>query len=87
MILYLTLICSFFQNDVHVNIGGGRDNIVSSNVMYEAERWSMQVDGRGNADNQHNAYHTQKTTRNVVRHVLLYSLKVFGDLNTAYYIK
>ena len=49
-----------FQNDVHVNIGGGRDNIVSSNVMYEAERWSMHVDGRGNAGNQHNAYHTQK---------------------------
>jgi len=49
-----------FQNDVHVNIGGGRDNIVSSNVMYKAERWSMQVDKRGNVDNQHNAYHTQK---------------------------
>ncbi|WAR31491.1 hypothetical protein MAR_034033, partial [Mya arenaria] len=37
----------FFNNDVHVNIGGGRDNVVSGNVMYGAERFSMQVDGRG----------------------------------------
>ena len=49
-----------FQNDVHANIGGGRDNIVSSNIMYEAEGWSMRVDGRWNADNQHHAYLTQK---------------------------
>ncbi|XP_052790467.1 uncharacterized protein LOC128224591 [Mya arenaria] len=37
----------FFNNDVHVNIGGGRDNVVSGNVMYGAVRSSMQVDGRG----------------------------------------
>ncbi|KAH3692090.1 hypothetical protein DPMN_193901 [Dreissena polymorpha] len=37
----------FYNNDVHVNIGGGRDNIVSNNVFYDAKRYSMQVDGRG----------------------------------------
>ncbi|XP_052258953.1 uncharacterized protein LOC127863459 isoform X2 [Dreissena polymorpha] len=34
-------------NEVHVNIGGGRDNIVSNNVFYGSTRYSMQVDGRG----------------------------------------
>jgi len=75
-----------FQNDVHVNIGGGRDNIVSSNVMYEAERWSMQVDGRG-IKTGHNAYHTQKLhvmSSNIYNCIVL---RGFGDLNTAYYTK
>ncbi|XP_052258950.1 uncharacterized protein LOC127863458 [Dreissena polymorpha] len=37
----------FSNNEVHVNIGGGRDNIVANNVFYGATRYSMQVDGRG----------------------------------------
>ncbi|XP_052258951.1 uncharacterized protein LOC127863459 isoform X1 [Dreissena polymorpha] len=37
----------FYNNEVHVNIGGGRDNIVSNNVFYGSTRYSMQVDGRG----------------------------------------
>ena len=30
-----------------MNIGGGRDNVVENNVMYNATAYSMQVDGRG----------------------------------------
>ncbi|XP_033748256.1 uncharacterized protein LOC117333194 isoform X2 [Pecten maximus] len=37
----------FYNNDVHVNIGGGRDNIIHNNVFYEAVKSSMQVDSRG----------------------------------------
>ncbi|OWF40931.1 hypothetical protein KP79_PYT15959 [Mizuhopecten yessoensis] len=37
----------FYNNDVHVNIGGGRDNIIQNNVFYEAAKSSMQVDSRG----------------------------------------
>ena len=36
-----------FQNQVHVNIGGGRDNLIENNIMYNATSFSMQVDGRG----------------------------------------
>ena len=36
-----------FQNQVHANIGGGRDNIIENNIMYNATSWSMQFDERG----------------------------------------
>ena len=36
-----------FQNEVHANIGGGRDNVIRDNVMYNAIAHSIQVDGRG----------------------------------------
>ena len=39
--------CIYFQNEVHVNIGGGRDNTLTNNIMYNATKSSMQVDGRG----------------------------------------
>ncbi|KAK3585350.1 hypothetical protein CHS0354_004620 [Potamilus streckersoni] len=32
---------------VHVNIGGGRDNIVRYNIFYNATAYAMQVDSRG----------------------------------------
>ncbi|XP_063448979.1 uncharacterized protein LOC134728334 [Mytilus trossulus] len=37
----------FVNNDVHCNIGGGRDNIVRSNIFYNASKYSMQFDSRG----------------------------------------
>ncbi|XP_060064703.1 uncharacterized protein LOC132545051 [Ylistrum balloti] len=37
----------FYYNDIHVNIGGGRDNIIHNNVFYEAFKATMQVDSRG----------------------------------------
>ncbi|XP_055957950.1 uncharacterized protein LOC126824537, partial [Patella vulgata] len=37
----------FYYNEVHVNIGGGRDNIIRYNVFYNATKESIQVDGRG----------------------------------------
>ncbi|KAK7483370.1 hypothetical protein BaRGS_00025310, partial [Batillaria attramentaria] len=37
----------FYENEVHTNIGGGRDNIIRYNVMYNATSQSVQVDGRG----------------------------------------
>nr|KAG5688234.1 hypothetical protein BaRGS_034276 [Batillaria attramentaria] len=37
----------FFDNEVHVNIGGGRDNVIRYNVMYNATKYSIQVDARG----------------------------------------
>lgn len=37
----------FYNNDVHVNIGGGRDNVIHNNVFYDAVKSSMQVDSRG----------------------------------------
>ncbi|KAK6189983.1 hypothetical protein SNE40_001939 [Patella caerulea] len=37
----------FYYNEVHVNIGGGRDNIIRYNVFYNATKESVQVDGRG----------------------------------------
>ncbi|XP_070203947.1 uncharacterized protein [Littorina saxatilis] len=37
----------FYDNDIHTNIGGGRDNVIRYNVMYNALDQSIQVDGRG----------------------------------------
>ncbi|XP_067672286.1 uncharacterized protein [Haliotis asinina] len=37
----------FYRNDIHANIGGGRDNIIRYNVMYDSVSESIQVDGRG----------------------------------------
>ncbi|XP_041349420.1 uncharacterized protein LOC121368738 [Gigantopelta aegis] len=37
----------FYDNEVHANIGGGRDNIVRYNVFYNATSSSLQCDGRG----------------------------------------
>lgn len=37
----------FRDNDVHVNIGGGRDNIVRQNIFYNTFQYSIQVDHRG----------------------------------------
>ncbi|CAG2228782.1 unnamed protein product [Mytilus edulis] len=37
----------FYNNTVHCNIGGGRDNIVRRNIFYNALRYSMDVDARG----------------------------------------
>ncbi|KAK7468006.1 hypothetical protein BaRGS_00036750 [Batillaria attramentaria] len=45
----------FFDNEVHVNIGGGRDNVIRYNVMYNATKYSIQVDARGmGSDPAHN---------------------------------
>ena len=38
---------SILQNQVHVNIGGGRDNIIRNNIFYNATSYAMQVDSRG----------------------------------------
>ncbi|KAK6183836.1 hypothetical protein SNE40_006427 [Patella caerulea] len=37
----------FFTNEVHANIGGGRDTIIRYNVFYNATEISVDVDGRG----------------------------------------
>ncbi|XP_048247750.1 uncharacterized protein LOC124120284 [Haliotis rufescens] len=37
----------FYDNEVHANIGGGRDNIIRYNVFYNATGDGVQVDGRG----------------------------------------
>ncbi|XP_071177689.1 uncharacterized protein [Mytilus edulis] len=37
----------FYNNTIHCNIGGGRDNIVRRNIFYNALRYSMDVDARG----------------------------------------
>ncbi|XP_071134151.1 uncharacterized protein [Mytilus edulis] len=37
----------FHDNDVHVNIGGGRDNIVRQNIFFNTSQYSMQIDTRG----------------------------------------
>lgn len=37
----------FLKNEVHTNIGGGRDNIIRDNVFYNATLNAMQVDHRG----------------------------------------
>lgn len=39
----------FLKNEVHTNIGGGRDNIIRDNVFYNATLNAMQVDHRGTA--------------------------------------
>lgn len=39
----------FLKNEVHTNIGGGRDNIIRDNVFYNATLNAMQVDNRGTA--------------------------------------
>ncbi|KAK7087268.1 uncharacterized protein [Littorina saxatilis] len=36
-----------YDNDIHANIGGGRDNVIRYNVMFKAREESVQVDGRG----------------------------------------
>ncbi|XP_061184339.1 uncharacterized protein LOC133192335 [Saccostrea echinata] len=37
----------FYDNEVHANIGGGRDNIIRKNVFYNATLSALQVDHRG----------------------------------------
>ncbi|XP_048252288.1 uncharacterized protein LOC124135249 isoform X2 [Haliotis rufescens] len=37
----------FCDNEVHANIGGGRDNLIRYNVFYNATAEAIQVDGRG----------------------------------------
>lgn len=37
----------FLKNEVHTNIGGGRDNIIRDNVFYNATLNALQVDHRG----------------------------------------
>ncbi|KAK7496400.1 hypothetical protein BaRGS_00012322 [Batillaria attramentaria] len=37
----------FYDNECHLNIGGGRDNVVRYNIFYNATAHSIQVDGRG----------------------------------------
>ncbi|XP_046356361.2 uncharacterized protein LOC124135175 [Haliotis rufescens] len=37
----------FYKNQYHVNIGGGRDNIVRHNVFYDAVDFPLNVDFRG----------------------------------------
>ncbi|XP_052088855.1 uncharacterized protein LOC127725717 isoform X2 [Mytilus californianus] len=37
----------FHNNDVHVNIGGGRNNIVRQNIFFNTSQYSMQIDARG----------------------------------------
>ncbi|CAC5385968.1 unnamed protein product [Mytilus coruscus] len=39
----------FYNNAGHLNIGGGRDNIVRDNIFYNSTKFSIQVDGRGSA--------------------------------------
>ncbi|XP_046360205.2 uncharacterized protein LOC124137802 [Haliotis rufescens] len=39
----------FYRNDIHANIGGGRDNIIRYNVMYDSVSESIQVDARGSS--------------------------------------
>ncbi|XP_046575811.1 uncharacterized protein LOC124283828 [Haliotis rubra] len=39
----------FYHNDIHANIGGGRDNIIRYNVMYDSVSESIQVDARGSS--------------------------------------
>ncbi|XP_025093026.1 uncharacterized protein LOC112563338 [Pomacea canaliculata] len=53
----------FYDNEVHANIGGGRDNIIRQNVMYNATKSSIQVDGRGLGSTGHGVYLTQKLQR------------------------
>lgn len=33
------------QNDAHIAIGGGKDNYVTNNVLYDAKRYSVGVYG------------------------------------------
>ncbi|XP_063404586.1 uncharacterized protein LOC134688049 [Mytilus trossulus] len=37
----------FHDNDVHVNIGGGRNNIIRQNIFFNTSKYSMQIDARG----------------------------------------
>ncbi|KAK6191831.1 hypothetical protein SNE40_003423 [Patella caerulea] len=43
-----------YDNSIHINIGGGRDNIIRGNVLYNASKRSINLDGRGllNMNNQ-----------------------------------
>ncbi|XP_071094412.1 uncharacterized protein [Haliotis cracherodii] len=45
----------FYQNQYHVNIGGGRDNIIRYNVFYDAVNYPINVDGRGLNHNSNQA--------------------------------
>lgn len=37
----------FWDNQIHVYIGGGRDNIVENNIMYKSTSYSILVNGQG----------------------------------------
>ena len=45
-----------FQNDVHFNIGGGRDNVARYNVLFDARAHSIQLDNRGMGPGNHSEY-------------------------------
>lgn len=48
------------KNEIHANIGGGRDNVIRYNVFYNATKASIQVDGRGLGSGGHSVYLTGK---------------------------
>ena len=45
--LHTLLIFLQMQNQIHVYVGGGRDNIVENNIMYKSTSYSIQVNGQG----------------------------------------
>lgn len=48
-----TVMCIYFwQNEVHLNIGGGRDNIVTNNIFYNPEVYAIRLED-GNTGDDH----------------------------------
>lgn len=41
------MLFSIPQNELHINIGGGRDNIIRYNVFYNATNAAVGIDARG----------------------------------------
>ncbi|XP_048252238.1 uncharacterized protein LOC124135242 [Haliotis rufescens] len=63
----------FYENQFHVNIGGGRDNLIRYNVFYDATSYPINVDGRGLRYNSN-----QATLQNKLK-TLPYTSKTWAD--------
>lgn len=57
----------FYDNEVHANIGGGRDSVIRYNVMYNAFKYSIQLDGRGLGSSGHGTYLRDKLSHTPYR--------------------
>lgn len=59
-----------FQNDIHLIINGGRDNIVTDNVMYNATTYSIVANKRNGNTREHQGFLNYLHVSNTNKHFL-----------------
>lgn len=58
-------ICRILQNQVDLNLGGGRDNVVTNNVFYNPEYYAIRIED-GNTGSEHKTQLLDKLKVNMI---------------------